>query len=90
MFYILYPFLILAYYDALKLTVDLHNVSVRDFANGMMVEDSTGLSNNLLTKLLFDKDLLESYDHKKAIPAYFDVSLSGKKLYLFVKFFIFS
>lgn len=64
--------------------VNLSHVSVRDFANGMisMGDDSTGLSNNLLTKLLFNRDLLDSNDHKKAIPSYFDVSSSLEKISL--------
>lgn len=55
---------------------NLSTLTVREFAKGMldMTQDSSGLSNNLLTKLLFTKDQLDSNDHKNATAAYFDVS----------------
>ncbi|XP_023305877.1 glutactin [Lucilia cuprina] len=70
-------FVLASYYDAMKSYIEnLNTVSVRDFAKGLldMSMDNTGLSKNLLTKLLFSKNLLDSNDHKNATPAYFDLT----------------
>lgn len=56
---------------------DLSNVTVRKFGEGIMEmsKDPTRLRNNLMTRLLFSANILESTDLKNAIPAYFDVSI---------------
>ncbi|KAM7358813.1 esterase Q [Cochliomyia hominivorax] len=70
-------FVLASYYDAMKLVnANLNTITVRDFAKRMldMSKDDSGLSSNILTKLLFTKNLLDSYDHKNATPAYFDLT----------------
>jgi len=39
-----------------------------------MAEDATGLSDQLLYRLLYTPQLLNSNAHSEALPAYFDVS----------------
>lgn len=70
-------FVLASYYDGMKNAIgNLSYVTVRQFAKGMidMSQDDSGLAKNLLTKMLFTKDLLDSNDHKKALPAYFDLT----------------
>lgn len=72
---LIHPFA--AYYDALAAKlVNVSDLSVRQFSQGLidMAKDSTGLADNLLYRLLFTRQLLESHAHKAALPAYFDVS----------------
>lgn len=47
-----------------------------DFATALMnwMNDTTGLTNNAMTRLLFPANLWHSFDHRRALPAYFDVS----------------
>lgn len=54
---------------------NLSYISVRQFAEPVMdmINDQSGLSRNLLYKMLFKYDLLKGHDHKAAIPSYFDV-----------------
>ncbi|XP_017101492.2 glutactin [Drosophila bipectinata] len=71
-------FVLATYYDTL--TENIGNVSaltVRQFTqefNDNLIKDSSGLSDNLLYRLLFNPELLRSHDHKAAIPAYFDLT----------------
>ncbi|XP_075161852.1 esterase Q [Haematobia irritans] len=70
-------FVLASVYDGLKeLVGNLSYVTVHQFAKAIltMSKDNTGLANNLLTKMLFSNDLLYTNDHKRAIPAYFDLT----------------
>ncbi|XP_034655471.1 glutactin [Drosophila subobscura] len=75
-------FILASYYD--MLAAKLPNVSaltVREFSVGLMemAKDGTGLTENLLYRLLFTPELLNSHDHKSAVPAYFDLTSAYMK-----------
>jgi len=68
----------LGYYDALAAKVsNVSLLNVRQFSQGIndMVNDTSGLSDNILNRLLFKPQMLNSHDHNAAVPSYFDVSL---------------
>ncbi|XP_017955622.1 glutactin [Drosophila navojoa] len=70
-------FVLASYYDALAAKlVNVSDLSVRQFSQGLidMAKDATGLADNLLYRLLFTRQLLESHAHKAALPAYFDLT----------------
>ncbi|XP_067648579.1 glutactin [Eurosta solidaginis] len=52
------------------------HLTVREFANKLIDigKDSTGLSNNLLLRLLFKREILDTHNHKAAWPAYIDIA----------------
>ncbi|XP_017483202.1 PREDICTED: glutactin-like isoform X1 [Rhagoletis zephyria] len=54
----------------------ISKLTVRQFANTLIDvgKDSTSLSNNLLLRMLFEQELLESNNHTAAWPAYFDAA----------------
>ncbi|XP_054731971.1 glutactin-like [Anastrepha obliqua] len=65
------------YYDEFKVGhANMNAVTVGEFATGLMnwMNDTTGLTNNALTRLLFPAELWHSVDHKRALPAYFDLA----------------
>ncbi|XP_001352976.2 glutactin isoform X1 [Drosophila pseudoobscura] len=75
-------FILASYYD--MIAAKLPNVSaltVREFSAGLMgmANDRTGLTDNLLYRLLFTPELLNSHDHKGALPAYFDLTSAYMK-----------
>ncbi|EDW34658.1 GL12785 [Drosophila persimilis] len=75
-------FILASYYD--MIAAKLPNVSaltVRGFSAGLMgmANDRTGLTDNLLYRLLFTPELLNSHDHKGALPAYFDLTSAYMK-----------
>ncbi|XP_004518726.1 glutactin [Ceratitis capitata] len=61
---------IIAHYGSLS------KFTVRQLANVLidLGKDSTGLSNNLLLHTLFKPEILDSYNHSAAWPAYFDIA----------------
>ncbi|XP_018786916.1 PREDICTED: glutactin-like [Bactrocera latifrons] len=64
------------FYDDFKVShPNLNTVTVGDFATALMnwMNDTTGLTNNAMTRLLFPADLWHSADHRRALPAYFDL-----------------
>lgn len=55
-------------------------MSVRQFVEGLMdlppyFSDPTRLSTHLVMRQYFNHELLDSTDHRRAIPAYIDVSI---------------
>ncbi|XP_036326415.1 glutactin-like [Rhagoletis pomonella] len=65
------------FYEDFKAThPDMSAVTVGEFATGLMnwMNDTTGLTNNALTRLLFPAELWHSSYHKRALPAYFDLA----------------
>ncbi|XP_061391122.1 glutactin [Musca vetustissima] len=70
-------FVLASVYDGVKAAIgNFSYITVRQFTNIIMdmAKDNTGLANNLLFKMLFTNELLQSTDHKKALPAYFDLT----------------
>lgn len=70
-------FVLASYYDILLSRVsNASALSVRQFTQGLMdmAEDATGLSDQLLYRLLYTPQLLNSHDHSVALPAYFDLT----------------
>ncbi|XP_039967413.1 glutactin-like [Bactrocera tryoni] len=64
------------FYDDFRVShPNLNTVTVGDFATALMnwMNDTTGLTNNAMTRLLFPADLWHSADHRRALPAYFDL-----------------
>nr|XP_036232508.1 glutactin-like [Bactrocera oleae] len=66
------------FYDDFKVShPNLNTVTVGDFATGLMhrKNDTTALiNNNVMTRLLFPANLWHSSDHRRALPAYFDLA----------------
>jgi len=52
------------------------SLSVRQFSQGIndLVNDTSGLTDNILNRLLFKPQALNSHDHSAAVSSYFDVS----------------
>uniref|UniRef100_A0A1I8Q312 Carboxylic ester hydrolase n=1 Tax=Stomoxys calcitrans TaxID=35570 RepID=A0A1I8Q312_STOCA len=70
-------FVLASVYDGLKAAVgNFSHINVRKLATTILAlaKDNTGLAENVLLRMLFSSDLLYSTDHKKALPAYFDLS----------------
>ncbi|XP_050741939.1 glutactin [Drosophila biarmipes] len=70
-------FVLASYYDALAAKVsNVSSLSVRQFSQGIsdMVNDTSGLSDNILNRLLFKPQILNSHDHNAAVPSYFDLT----------------
>ncbi|KAM8707777.1 hypothetical protein ACLKA7_014848 [Drosophila subpalustris] len=70
-------FVLATYYDILSSKVsNVSALSVRQFTQGLMdmAEDATGLSDQLLHRLLYTPQLLNSHAHRAALPAYFDLT----------------
>lgn len=66
-----------AFYDTLVAQYgSIPKLTVRQLANMLidLSEDNTDLSNNLLLRMLFKPDILDTHNHTAALPAYFDVS----------------
>ncbi|XP_067612788.1 glutactin-like isoform X2 [Eurosta solidaginis] len=64
-------------YDAFKASnTSFSSLKVGQFANGLLgyLNDTSGMTDNALTRLLFPLNLWNSSDHKRAIPAYFDLA----------------
>ncbi|XP_034108062.1 glutactin [Drosophila albomicans] len=70
-------FVLASYYDivASKMS-NVSALSVRQFTQALMdlTKDATGLADQLLYRLLFTPELLNSHDHNEALPAYFDLT----------------
>uniref|UniRef100_A0A0A1WF75 Carboxylic ester hydrolase n=1 Tax=Zeugodacus cucurbitae TaxID=28588 RepID=A0A0A1WF75_ZEUCU len=63
-------------YDDFKAShPDFNSVRVADFATAIMtwMNDTTGLTNNAMQRLLFPAYLWHNSDHRRALPAYFDL-----------------
>uniref|UniRef100_T1PJL9 Carboxylic ester hydrolase n=1 Tax=Musca domestica TaxID=7370 RepID=T1PJL9_MUSDO len=70
-------FVLATVYDNVKAAIgNFSHITVREFAYTIIskANDNTGLADNLLLKMLFSNELLHSTDHKKALPAYFDLT----------------
>ncbi|XP_002069033.2 glutactin isoform X1 [Drosophila willistoni] len=70
-------FVLATYYDVLCAQMaNISSMSVRQFSQGLinMMNDTTGLTDNLLYRLLYTPELLHSYEHKTALPSYFDLT----------------
>ncbi|XP_036670925.3 glutactin [Drosophila suzukii] len=70
-------FVLASYYDALAAKVsNVSLLNVRQFSQGIndMVNDTSGLSDNILNRLLFKPQMLNSHDHNAAVPSYFDLT----------------
>ncbi|XP_030387214.1 cholinesterase 1 [Scaptodrosophila lebanonensis] len=70
-------FVLASYYDGLDAKgVNISDLSVRQLSEGLiaMVNDTTGLTDQLLYRLLYTPFLLQSQAHKEAIPSYFDLT----------------
>ncbi|XP_030571274.1 acetylcholinesterase [Drosophila novamexicana] len=70
-------FVLASFYD--EVTAKISNISalsVRQFSQAIvdMAKDGTGLADNLLYRLLYTPQLLESHAHRDALPAYFDLT----------------
>ncbi|CAD7005231.1 glutactin [Ceratitis capitata] len=63
-------------YEDFKAThPNMNAVTVAEFATAIMswLNDTTGLTNNAMERLLFPAELWHSFDHRRALPAYFDL-----------------
>ncbi|XP_020816565.1 glutactin [Drosophila serrata] len=71
-------FVLASFYDALITKIsNVSSLSVRQISQGinnMLIDDKTGLTDNLLHKMLFKPAVLNSNDHKLAVPSYFDLT----------------
>ncbi|EDV97364.1 GH14737 [Drosophila grimshawi] len=70
-------FVLASYYDGVVAKVsNVSALSVRQFSQSMldMAPDATGLTDQLLYRLMYTPQLLNSHDHKEALPAYFDLT----------------
>ncbi|XP_043647997.1 juvenile hormone esterase [Drosophila teissieri] len=70
-------FVLASYYDSLAVKVsNVSSLSVRQFFQGIndLVNDTSGLTDNIFNRLLFNPYMLNSHNHNAAVPSYFDLT----------------
>ncbi|ALC45101.1 Est-Q [Drosophila busckii] len=70
-------FALAMYYDEVREKVpSLRSLTVRQFSQGLIDwgKDGTGLTDHLLYRLLYTPELLNSHNHREALPSYFDLA----------------